>query len=210
MGSCFGRHAWVRRGRFRIDEWHALPDAPNTLQVLRNQTAPGAEFPQVHRPWLDWIHNGVPKPMTRTYCRSLKVWASVAASLFFLILTVQAKAAWTGDEGEEWLKWDANAKAVYVLAYVQGLQKGYSKGCEAGISTIQARLKYDDAVRAHHECWNRFPISTRDSAQLIDSITMFYTAYPKQRFLYISDILLELHVGRSIEQIHGHFPTGQK
>lgn len=140
--------------------------------------------------------------------RSIKFRLWILAFLVLLLFsaTRSANAAWIGSEGDEWLKWDTNTRETYLRAYVQGMRQGYGKGCDNGIAAAQPHLKYDDATRTHQECWNHFPISAKDSDRFAASITKFYSAYPQQRFLYISDVLLELHAGRSIEQIHGHFP----
>jgi len=134
-------------------------------------------------------------------CRSKVRWL-LTVFVFCGCFAQQAQAAWIGSEGDEWLKWDSNARAVYVRAYVQGLQQGYTQGCEAGINAGRPRLKSDDVVEFHKECWSHFPISTRDSMQIVDSVTKFYLAYPKERYIYISDILLGLHAGLTLEQIH--------
>jgi hypothetical protein len=144
--------------------------------------------------------------MMRSVSFKLGVCISIATLMALLLLVRPVRAVWIGSEGQEWLSWDAGTRATYVRAYIHGLQEGYSKGCEAGIAAAQPRLKYDDAVRIHQDCWSRFPISTQDSDKFISSITRFYSTYPNQRFLYISDVLDALHAGRSVEQIHEHFP----
>jgi len=135
--------------------------------------------------------------------RRHKVLAIIAA--FLLMGNIHTQAAWVGSEGDEWLKWDANARQTYVLAYVRGMQSGFTRGCDLGISTVEPKMGAGDIVRYTSECVSRSPISDRDSMKMIDSITTFYKRYPMQRFLYISDILLGLHAGRTVDQIHEHF-----
>lgn len=131
---------------------------------------------------------------------------TMLAVMFFFLGAACAKAAWVGAEGEEWLKWDANTRVVYIRAYIHGMQSGFNRGCESGIESVQPRMNGGDMTKATEACLANFPISERDSSKLVDEITDFYRQYPKQRFLYISDIFLQLHSGRTIEQIHEHFP----
>jgi len=109
-------------------------------------------------------------------------------------------------EGSQWLKWDANTRKVYVGAYVWGMQRGYSRGCEAAMSAARPPINGPERVETSDRCWKSYPISGRDSMEFIDSITEFYNENPKQRCLRISDILLRLHAGDKISQIHESLP----
>lgn len=138
--------------------------------------------------------------------RRLTIRNTTFAVMLFLLVSGCAKAAWVGTEGEEWLRWDANTKVVFIRAFIQGMQSGFNRGCESGIESVQPQMSGGDMARATDACLAHFPISERDSSKLVGQITDFYRRYPKQRFLYISDIFLQLHAGRTIEQIHEHFP----
>jgi len=129
--------------------------------------------------------------------------------VFIVILNGRIYAAWVGAEGDNWLKWDTKTRQVYVEAYVLGMQSGFTRGCSEGIFAAQPKIKGGDATKYANVCLAHSPISEKDSIKMIDAITEFYTKYPKQRYLYISDILLRLHAGLSIEQIHEHFEGTQ-
>ena len=131
--------------------------------------------------------------------------SSIALLAFIVIADSHIHAAWVGSEGDKWLQWNTQTKQVYVEAYVLGIQSGYTKGCSEGIFALQPKIKGGEAIRYANLCLAHSPISEKDSSKMIDDITEFYTKYPKQRYLYISDILLRLHAGFSIQQIHEHF-----
>jgi len=109
-------------------------------------------------------------------------------------------------EGDQWLKWDTNTRKVYVTAYVRGMQRGFFRGCESAMSAARPPIDGPERGETSDRCWKSFPISNRDSMEFIDSITEFYKNNPKQRCLFISDILLKLHAGYTITQIHERSP----
>jgi hypothetical protein len=131
-----------------------------------------------------------------------------AVVVLFFALVSRGFGAWAGDEGDEWLKWDAKTRVAYVRAYVKGMSLGFAKGCDAGLYSIEPTKEQGAGFVEKYltNCESRNPISSRDSSPFVDSITEFYQHYPKQRFLYISDILLKLHAGQTITQIHDEFP----
>jgi hypothetical protein len=119
--------------------------------------------------------------------------------------SLPVKAAQDGSEGEEWMKWDNNTRRVYVRAYVQGSMNGFNRGCDDGVSSAQPNAQGEAVLRFMTACLSRSPISQRDSMKMVDQITDFYTRYPAQRFLDISDVLLGLHAGLTRDQIHEHY-----
>lgn len=127
---------------------------------------------------------------------------------FFLAVIVivawhkSVNAARDGSEGDQWMKWDNNVRQVYVGAYVQGAMSGFTRGCDQGVSAARPKTSGDAVLKYMSECLSHSLISERDSIKMVDTITEFYTRYPDQRVLNISDILLNLHAGSSIEQIH--------
>lgn len=126
--------------------------------------------------------------------------------VFFLLFPCgQGQAAWVGSEGDEWLKWDTTTRQAYLRAYVTGMLSGYGFGCEQGIFAVKPKMKGLDVGKYAHVCMSHSQITNRDSSKMLDEITEFYQKYPDKRFLYISNILLDLYAGLSIEQIHEHF-----
>lgn len=130
-----------------------------------------------------------------------------------IIIVISILATWTphaiaardGSEGDEWLKWDSHARQVYVRAYVQGIMNGFNRGCDEGVSSAQPKAPGDAVLRYITVCLSHSPVSQRDSMKMVNTITDFYTRYPAQRSLDISDVLLGLHAGQSLEQIHEHY-----
>jgi hypothetical protein len=117
----------------------------------------------------------------------------------------RVRAAQDGSEGEEWMKWSISVRQVYVRAYVQGLMNGFNRGCDEGVSSAQPKAKGDAVLQYMIACLSHSPVSQRDSMKMVDQITDFYSRYPTQRSINISDVLLGLHAGLSVEQIHRHF-----
>jgi hypothetical protein len=130
--------------------------------------------------------------------------AVISSTLYFQLVSQQVP--FDGADGSAWLKWSEKTRELYVTAYVHGLMRGYSRGCEAGIRSTTPTIDSARLPIASDKCWTSFPISTQDSIKLIGSITQFYKEYPDQRSIHASDVLLALHEGRSIQQIHDQPP----
>jgi hypothetical protein len=133
-----------------------------------------------------------------------------ALGVLFFSLLGQAQAAWVGAEGEMWLKWEIATRNAYVYAYTAGILRGFTAGCNAGIDYLSSKRKYkaDEAEDYLAGCSSNSPVKlTRiDDGLTAQAVTAFYAKYPKQRFLNVSDILLKLLAGHTIDQIHREFP----
>jgi hypothetical protein len=79
---------------------------------------------------------------------------------------------------------------------------GFSRGCESAISSALPLVDGPEKVAASNRCGSHNPLSSHDSIKLVDSITEFYKGNPDERFVWASDILLKLHAGLSVKQIH--------
>jgi len=123
-------------------------------------------------------------------------------SAAFYIRTARIDVPFTGPNGDNWLRWNKSQRDFYVTAYVQGLMLGYSRGCESAISSILPPVDGPEKVVAFNRCESHNPLSSQDSIKLVDSITEFYKEYPNERFVWASDILLKLHTGLSVKQVH--------
>jgi len=139
---------------------------------------------------------------------------STALVLISFTLLGQARAARVGEEGEMWLRWGATTRNAYVFAYVKGITHGYSSGCGSGMDYLSSKRRYDakEAEEYLSGCISRSPVTLKgiDDKAIIHSTTEFYRTYPKQRFLYISDVLLKLLAGHTLEQIHKEFQQGDE
>ena len=128
-----------------------------------------------------------------------------ALILIVFVLLGQAQAAWVGDEGEMWLKWDLTTRNAYIYAYVAGLLHGFTKGCNSGLDYLYSKRNYraDEVDDLLSGCRNTSPVqlSTIDDGLITQAVTAFYEKYPKQKFLNISDILLKILAGHTIDQI---------
>ena len=137
-----------------------------------------------------------------------------SATLVLILFTLlgHAQAAWVGEEGGMWLKWNLATRNAYIYAYVAGLFHGFNAGCNSGIDYLSSKRDYkaEEAEDYLKGCTNLSPVklSKIDDAVIANSVTAFYKAYPQQRFLYISDLILKLLAGHTIDQIHKEFPEG--
>jgi hypothetical protein len=122
-----------------------------------------------------------------------------------LLVTISCKANWICCEGDEWLKWDTQTRGVYVRAYASGNIQGYARGCSEGLVASTPKMDGAYSMSASKRCSERAMITGRDSSRFADQITKFYQAYPQQRFLRISDILIGLYSGKTLEEIHNSF-----
>lgn len=141
------------------------------------------------------------------YTTLKKCIALIAICLFFV--PTPAQSAWVGKEGEIWLRWSIETRNAYVYAYVEGLTHGFSGGCNSGLEYLSSKRSYmpNEVQNYLTGCAKTGPIQIAeiDDAAIVRSITLFYRSYPQQRFLNISDVLLKLLAGQSVERIHQEF-----
>ena len=121
-----------------------------------------------------------------TYFIAMAVWMIAANPLFAQRVCCQ---------GDLWLKWSQAARTSYVWGYTEGFTKGQRDGCQS----IQ-----DSKDRIQTKCPKEEPDFSRGSDSLVSSVTEFYTRYPKDRDIYIDEILDLLGKGLSLDQIHSH------
>ena len=129
-------------------------------------------------------------------------------SLLLYVRMTSLSVPFAGASGNDWLGWNKSTKELYITAYVQGMIRGYSRGCDSAISLALPTVEGPKVSEAFNRCWSRFPISAQDSIKLIGPITEFYKDYPDQRSFYVADILLGLHSGLSTRQIHERSSCG--
>jgi hypothetical protein len=122
------------------------------------------------------------------------------------VMTSTCFATWVCCEGEDWLHWNAQTRNVYVRAYTEGNLQGYNRGCGEGIISLSPKINGQTFIDSSKKCAAKAPITSLASTNFAEQITRFYELYPHQRFLRISDILLGLYAGKSLEKIHLSFP----
>jgi transposase InsO family protein len=127
-----------------------------------------------------------------------------------LLVCVDCRATWVCCEGDDWLHWDAQTREAYVRAYTLGNLQGYNLGCTEGVRVAAStvRMTGQSIIDASKKCAAKATITSRDSSQFVSQVTKFYNQYPGQRFLRISDILIDLYAGKTLDQIHRSFPPG--
>lgn len=131
---------------------------------------------------------------------------SVLITALIVMVTVTCRANWICCEGDEWLSWDAHTRSIYIRAYIRGNVEGYAHGCANGLVASEPAMNGPYTMEAAQRCSDRAMIRSRDSSHFEDRITEFYNKFPQQRFLRISDILIGLYAGKTLEEIHDSFP----
>ena len=89
-------------------------------------------------------------------------------------------------QGDLWLKWNHGMRESYVWGYTEGYVKGHMDGCKQ-IQCSQEQVDF-----------------SKGSDSLVKSVTDFYIRYPKDRDIYIDEILDLLGKGLTLEEIHNH------
>jgi hypothetical protein len=144
--------------------------------------------------------------------RRMQSWTLTIALLPPLVFGCRllVSGAWPCCEGEVWLKWNDEQRDAYVYAYLKGLTRGYHKGCfeAAKIANPSGDLKSDPEKK----CEQVGPEFYGEISYYSHKVTAFYQRYPKQRFLFITDILNNLAYKRdmTLEEIHKRYPSGEK
>ena len=115
-------------------------------------------------------------------------------------------------QGDWWLKWNHDARETYVYGYTLGFSKGHLDGCKQG---TKAWPHSPEAASPLQKCISTEPDFSKGSDYFVKSITEFYERYPKDRDIYINEVLDQLGKGLTLEQIHNqpfmrHQPSDEK
>ncbi len=118
-------------------------------------------------------------------------------------------------QGDLWLKWKHSVRESYVWGYTEGYTKGNMDGCKQARKDSPSEIKSAHENEAGHECSQQQPDFSKGSDYLVKSVTDFYIRYPKDRDIYIDEILDLLGKGLTLEQIHNypfwrHHPPDKK
>jgi hypothetical protein len=114
-------------------------------------------------------------------------------------------------QGDWWLKWSQSTREAYVFAYSLGYSEGHADGCNQTTKHLPAaiRTEYGDAAR--NKCTDEGLDFTKGSEYFANNITQFYKQYPKDKDIYIEEVLKLLAKGLTIEEIHNYpFPRHEK
>jgi hypothetical protein len=93
-------------------------------------------------------------------------------------------------------------RQTYATAYVLGFSAGFGRGCEVGTKDVKQTIPGIENEPLH-KCFQQglhFP----DADSMAKSVTEFFTRYPGDRYLYISDVIGALGRGMTLEEIHKH------
>ena len=112
----------------------------------------------------------------------------------------EANGTRVGHEGELWLKENAEARNTYAIGYTLGFHQGASEVCEAISSRPQSGVPLDGCLK--HD------LTISDMTELSKRVTDFYTRYPSDRYLYVTDVMHALGRGMTLEQIHQNATGG--
>ena len=86
-------------------------------------------------------------------------------------------------QGDMWLKWSHEARESYVLGYLEGSMTDHEQAGEHGTGA-------------------QLPVT--DTGQMVKSLTEFYTRYPRDRDIYIREVIEQLRKGLTLEQVHNY------
>jgi hypothetical protein len=102
--------------------------------------------------------------------------------------------------GDLWLSWSSDYREAYVHGFRKGLDEGAWQVCKSLFSGTNVPAGEDAAACIHRAS----QFSHIDSKFYSDKITEFYQKYPKDRWLFASEVLLDMadSPGLTIDQIH--------
>jgi hypothetical protein len=125
----------------------------------------------------------------------------VVAVLFFSVLTAASRGI---AEGEDWLKWDNNARQQYVWCYVLAFQHGFQFACKVTATSKKTSSVSTLTDLSEEGCMARMPKFSKPIEYYSQKITDFYTSYPADRYVMIRELLDNMLDSRdlTIEQIH--------
>ncbi len=105
-----------------------------------------------------------------------------------------------GAEGEEWMKWSAEMRLLYVSAFLTGYDRGFDDGCKMAEDADVPRPNGLPGAK----CISKEPSHSKSLEAYVDLVTEYYTTYPKDRYVNIRTILQDLSDTRhlSLAQIH--------
>ncbi len=149
--------------------------------------------------------------------------------MVFICLTALSACAQTGDtraepqisskgslapastEGGRWLKWNGETKLQYVEAYSLGFQRGFYQACKVAVKTMSAAAKSQES--AFDECHRQVQRHSRYMEEYVQSITDYYSSYPDDLNVDISELLEGLSDSQhlTIQQMHEYYgPSAKK
>jgi hypothetical protein len=88
-----------------------------------------------------------------------------------------------------------------VDGYIEGLLRGFGRGCLTGTKGVQPAEPGPDADPFHKCLQGNFSFS-RTSGEYAKLITEFYEKYPDDRDMRVPEVLIKLSQGLTLEQVH--------
>ncbi len=139
----------------------------------------------------------------------------VAVALLAIVATPKYRA-----ESEEntpaplWLSWSPDQRSEYVWGFLSGFREGKDVGCTYYEDAISEKIPQEPVSldkRPRKRCLEGTPDFTEPYfSSYVESITRYYTKYPRDRQAGMPRLLLEMAIapGASIDQIHTKLTQG--
>lgn len=99
-------------------------------------------------------------------------------------------------EGDRWLKWHSKLRENYVWGYLEGA-RAYRRGCHDALRALQPK----EAVDVTAICSKHQPDFSKGSDWLSQQVTQFYKLYPRDKDIYIDEVLEQLGNGLTLKEI---------
>lgn len=122
-------------------------------------------------------------------------------------LGCEALAANPFETGDNWMRWNDDAKLQYISAYLLGNSRGFRDGCEMGQQTYSA----DKAGLPGEKCIGKVAKYSKNMEEYVKLITDYYNAYPDDRSVPIFKLIEGLSDARNltIQKMHAYYGAGK-
>jgi hypothetical protein len=112
-------------------------------------------------------------------------------------------------EGDTWMKWTEDHRDDYLRGYILGYAEGYTGACYKMTKYLHPPISLGEKNNPLSSCLAEMPDFSRGPEYFAKQITELYTTYPQDRILLVTEILVDLVSGKSIQEIHENppFPT---
>jgi len=105
-------------------------------------------------------------------------------------------------EGNWWLKWNKDQRESYVWGFMTGFSHAYLEGCRVALKALPPGTSPEIAETAMNQCYRTQADFSSGTTHWAQEVTDFYNKYPRDRDVYISEVLEQLRNGSTLDQIH--------
>lgn len=92
------------------------------------------------------------------------------------------------NQGDDWQRWDEQAKFNLVAGSLQGFERGWTVSCLQAYGTSGTRK----LLRDIDECSNRAPTFSKTMEEYVSQVDEYYKRYPGDRHIKVMRIVLLL------------------